>query len=399
MSYGFDGAVRSWVAKSLLAVTLLSSPLALGASPEECALASEPLNATRYSPADVIAGRVPTDAGIARTTLSINGKRVDAAIVTDAARDRLTIDWPPFQSRTRLMLVALASGDVLRELGPQQLELSDARVSADARLTAPLGAAAVLTRADGVAYRLYAGDHAGRVWRVDLPPLTRASDAATLWRVTLLADLAPTTGNRVTGFSLAPDLVRSVDEQGRPFDGILLASGRQGATPDSQGAVGGGLFFLRDYAVSVRPPGAEASPVITASDLMPAPAARGAGAGWVAAYQRAGEVARHSPHTDGGRVFLMTAAKTAGCDRPAVNFTYIFNLSDGRPLTDTLPGSVAGVGQLGGPGIDGHDILLPGRGIAVPLMPGEIPRYRARFHAVGVFTRVSYWRDLLLDAD
>ncbi|MFN2289324.1 MAG: hypothetical protein ABR578_13420, partial [Chromatocurvus sp.] len=216
MSYGFDRAARPWSGKSLLVVTLLIFPLALGAAPQECALASEPAVATRYSPADVIAGRVPADAGIARTTLSINGKRVDAAIVTDAARDRLTIDWPPFQSRTRLMLVALATGDVLWELGPRQQESSTTLVSADPRFTAPLGAAAVLTGADGLAQRLYAGDHAGRVWRVDLPPLTRAADAAALWRGTLLADLAPAAGNPRTGFSLAPDLVRSVDAEGRP---------------------------------------------------------------------------------------------------------------------------------------------------------------------------------------
>lgn len=399
MSYGFATAVLSSRGKALLAVTLLIVALSQGAASEECALASEPPVAMRYSPADVIAGRVPADAGIARATLNIDGERVDAAIVTDAARDQLSIDWPPLHSRTRLMLVALASGEVLWELGPPQQGASSALESGDSRTTAPLGAAAVLNGVDGVAYRLYAGDHAGRVWRIELPPLNRASDAADLWQGALFADLTPTGGDPGAGFSLAPDLVRSIDAEGRPFDGIILASGGEPAASDSPGTIGGGLFFLRDYVVNLRSPGDEAPPAITVSDLMPAPAAMGAGAGWFAGYQRAAEVASHSPYTDGGRVFLITAAKAPECDRPSTIFTYIFNLSDGRPLTDTLPGSVAGMGRLGGPVTDGHDILLPGRGIAVPAMSGEIPRYRARFHAVGVFTRVSYWRDLLLDAD
>ncbi|MEQ8517279.1 MAG: hypothetical protein RIC38_16905, partial [Chromatocurvus sp.] len=192
------------------AVTVLLLCLAVASVSADCPPQGEALAVAGYSREDVLAGRTPRSAAVARATLSIAGERIEAAIVTDAARDQLSGDWPPLRRQTRLMLVALASGDVLWELVLSPQEASHATHASDPRLIAPLGAAAVLSGADGVARRLYAGDRAGRVWRVDLPPLARAADAATDWQVDLLADLARPGAQRSVRFSLAPDLVRSV---------------------------------------------------------------------------------------------------------------------------------------------------------------------------------------------
>lgn len=354
----------------------------------------------RYSREAVRAGRVPETVAITRATLGIAGARIDVAVVTDAGRELLGDDWPPFRRQARLMLVSLASGDVIWELALGPHAASHATGASDPRLAAPLGAAAVLTGADGLARRLYAGDGAGRVWRIDLPPLATVAAAATNWQVDLFAALAPPSVPASLRFRLAPDLVRSIDSTGRPFDGLVLVSeGAPSAAPEGRG---NGIFFVRDYRVGARRAADAPPPVITRSDLTPTAvaAAPGTGAGWFAGFGHPAEEARYSPHTDGGRVFLVTASPAADCDEPPHVLTYIFNLADGRPLADTLPGSVAGAGWLGGPRVEQREIVLPGRGIALPTLSGEdSPRYRSRFRAAGVFRRVTYWRDLLLDAD
>lgn len=366
---------------------------------EECPPPGEAPALERYSLEDVLAGRAPQSAAIARATLSIAGEHVDVAIVTDAARDRLGDNWPPFRRQARLMLVALPSGEVLWELLLSPHEVSHETHAGHPRLAATLGAAGVLRADDGVMQRVYAGDSAGRVWRVDLPPLARAAEAATDWQVELFADLSRQDPAPPVRFSLAPDLVRSIDAEGRPFDGLIMAS--EGAVSAAPAGIGNGTYFLRDYAIEPRTAVAASGPVITWRDLALSTTASRAqsGSGWFSAFQNPAEVALYRPHTDGGRVFLMTALAAGECESVLLALTYVLNVSDGRPLIDTLPGSVAGVGRLAGPRIEDGEIVLPGRGIGLRTVSGATPGYRARFRAIGIVARVNYWRDLLLDAD
>lgn len=355
-----------------------------------------------YSREDVAAGRQPDTAALDRVLLRIGDKRVNAAVVTDAARDHLDDSWPGFLPHSRLMLVDLDTGRPIREWVQSPHAASHETHAGDPRLSAALGAAAVLQGPDGLARRLYAGDAGGRVWRMDLPPLSKAEDAKTHWQLALLADLSPPAPAGSIQFRVAPDIVRSADSRGTPFDGVLITS--EGAASGESGDVGNGLFFLRDYSVQVRRPGDVSPALITWSDLAPSipptPSRTGTGAGWFAPFRNGSEVARHRPLADDGRVFLVTASPAATCDEAALALTYVFNLTDGRPYKETVAGSVAGVGRLGGPLIEGRDIVLPGLGVALHRpAEGDDERYQARFTAEGIFVRIAYWRDLLLDAE
>lgn len=394
------GGWQRWLLPVSVWLTVAVASGAMAA--DVCPPADDGVSLERYSRLDVLDGQVPESAPLTRATLGIGGERMAVAVVTEAARARLAGDWPPLRREARLMLVALESGAVLWELLAAEVAASGARHASDPRLSAALGVSAPLVGADGLLRRLYAGDSLGRVWRVDLPPLERAEDAATHWQLDLLAALAPPLAEGSVRFRLPPDLVRSVDSGGVPFDGLVLAS--EGASVEAPPGAGNGTFFLRDYAVGPRRAVAPALPVITRADLalvtdMPE-AVAGTGAGWFAAFQSPAEVAQHRPHTDGGRVFLMTAAVPDACDEPAPALTYVFNVVDGRPLADTRPGTVAGVGWMGGARLEGREIVLPGRGIALPALSGEgEERYRRRFRAAGVGVSIRYWRNLLLDAD
>lgn len=250
-----DPSIRANVHRLSAALWLCIAAVAFAS--EECPLSGAAAPDTRYSRDDVLAGRAAQSAAITRATIEVDDERIQVAVVTDASREHLGDDWPPFRRAARLMLVRLSSGDVIWELLLAPQEASRKSHASDPRLSAPLGAAAVLPDAQGVAQRLYAGDRAGRVWRVDLPPLAHATDAASGWQVDLLADLAREDPAAAVGFSLAPDLVRSVDADGEPFDGLVLASA--GATLDDP--PGNGIFFLRDYAVDARPAEAVSPPV------------------------------------------------------------------------------------------------------------------------------------------
>lgn len=391
----------------VVAALLLLCGVAAPSAGTGCPPAEDNSPPLRYSREDVAAGRLPETAALDRTLLRVDNERVSVAIVTDAGRDLLDDSWPAFRPQSRLMLVALDSGQLIWELVQAAHATAHETVSSDPRLTAPFGAASVLHSPDGLAQRLYMGDGNARVWRIDLPAVSQTptqepgtQEATTGWRLTLLAELTTPGSGGPRQFRVAPDLVRSIDSTGRPFDGVLISSeGAVSAAPDE---VGNGLFFLRDYAVQTRVPGEAPPEVITWPDLAPSQdeGLSGSGAGWFARFQTDAEIAHHRPLTDGGRVFLVTALPASTCGEPPLALTYVFNLSDGRPFEAIVPGFIAGVGRLGGPVIDDREILLPGRGVALPMNAEDgNRRFRARFTAQGIFARVAYWRDFLLDAD
>jgi len=405
----------SWRAQRLVGCigTILLLMLCAVAAPSVRAACPAPDNdrpALRYSLDDVAAGRLADAAALDRMRLQVGDERIDVAIVTDAARDELDDSWPVFPPQSRLMLVALDTGRPIWELVQAPNAAADGSQASDPRLTAALGAAAILRRADGLAQRLYVGDSAARVWRIDLPLLSTSRDArpgdsvpqpaVSAMPLALLADLARGDAAAAVRFRKAPDLVRSIDSKGTPFDGVLITS--EGAMPGSSDDSGNGLFFLRDYAVLTRAPGEALPRVITWQDLLSsqASAVSGAGAGWFARFQNAAEVGSKRPVTVDGRVFLITALAAPACGDPPLVLAYVFNLLNGRPVAKTLPGSIAGLGPLSGPTTADGEIGLPGLGIALPVRSDEEGRrFRARFMADGVFARIAYWRDLLLDVD
>ena len=384
---------------ALLLATLLfvsvceAAPEAPGDCPESDNM-SPPLS---YSLADVRVGRIPSQAALARTLVALGGALAEVAIVSEAARDSLGEGWPPFPPQSRIMLVSLDTGRRVWEWPSTASSLDHETDSADAARLALPGAPAVLVGANGLAERLYLGDSAGQVWRLDFPSVRDWEEAASQWRVRLLADLALPFAPGAVQFTLAPDLVRGVDTAGRPFDGLLLVS--QGSATMAAD-VSNGLYFLRDYAVQVKRSDDPLPAVVLRADLSLAAAApdTGEGAGWFAPFRDPLEVARLRPLTDGGRVFLVTARVASSCEPPLI-LNYLFRLSDGRPLAYTPPGSVAGTGWLHGPRLEGREIVMPGRGLALPTDgAGGVETFRTRFRAEGIFTVVRYWRDLLLDA-
>ncbi|WP_162883944.1 hypothetical protein [Chromatocurvus halotolerans] len=397
------------------AMLLMLCGIAVSSVRASCPALDDDAPSLRYSLEDVAAGRLPQSAALNRMRLQVGDERIDVAVVTDAARDELGDGWPVFQPQTRLMLVALDTGLPIWELMQSPHAAADGADTSDPRLTAALGAAAILRGADGLAQRLYVGDSASRVWRIDLPLLSTrwhagsaqsgSQPAVSASPVTLLADLTPVGTAGAVQFRMAPDLVRSMDSEGTPFDGVLITSEGTVSEPsvsELSDELGNGLFFLRDYAVQTRDAEEASRGVITWPDLSlsQSQSASGVGAGWFAPFRNAAEVARSRPVTDGGRVFLVTASWAAGCDEPPLALTYVFNLSDGRPFEKTIPGSIAGVGPLSGPTVTGREIILPGLGIALPATADDgTRRFRSRFTAEGVFARVAYWRNLLLDAD
>lgn len=370
------------------------------AGADTCRPLPEEKPAPDISLAAVRTGAVSANGPIARVLVQAGEGVVPAAVLTDASRPALGEGWPPFPRDTRLLLVSLDSGQPLWSLARGAAMATPDRL-ADPRLLAPFGRSAALVDPASLLQRLYVGDDLGRVWRVDLPPLSHPADAVLRWQLALLADLGP--GARPgPPIRQAPDLIRSVDAAGHPFDGVLVATD----SDEAAGEAGAGLFLLRDYSTGARPAGAaEAAPItreqldVVARDCAEAEEAAtacGRGPGWFAPYQHAGERARGRPLTDGGRVFLITAA-AADCPSSPLILSYIFKVADGRPLPRYVPASVLGRGGLPGLRIEAGEIVLPGSGMTVEGDDG--PDTQGRFTRSIARGRLTYWRDLLLDRD
>ncbi|MEO6185439.1 MAG: hypothetical protein ABIP38_00345 [Steroidobacteraceae bacterium] len=91
------------------------------------------------------------------------------------------------------------------------------------------------TDGDGLHDRIYAGDHTGRIWRVDLH---NGNDAQGFASGSVLADLAGARGQRQ--LLAAPDVSLAIDGAGNSWLNIVVGtSGPSGANR---------LFVLRDYA-------------------------------------------------------------------------------------------------------------------------------------------------------
>lgn len=91
------------------------------------------------------------------------------------------------------------------------------------------------TDSDGVHDRIYAGDHAGRIWRVDLH---NGNDAERFASGSVFAELGAAGGQRA--FLAAPDVSLAFDGAGTAW--LNIAAGTTGLSGENR------LFVLRDYA-------------------------------------------------------------------------------------------------------------------------------------------------------
>ena len=231
-------------------------------------------------------------------------------------------------------------------------------------LPAEAGAAAafehapvVLSDDAGLAYRAYAGDLAGGVWRLDLP-----AGPATDWAAVRLADLGELAdAGGTVSFPAPPDLFRAVDGDGRPFDGLVFA-----ALVEAGGERRLDLVLLRDYAVH----GAEAPALLTASDLTAvgdcaddaSACPPASGPGWYLADATPGDALAVAPLIDGGRVFLATHDRLSlDCDTAtALRFATVIDLESGAGLLGDDASVALGRQTLAAPAPEAGEVRLPG---------------------------------------
>ncbi|WP_116367366.1 pilus assembly protein [Parahaliea mediterranea] len=283
---------------------------------------------------------------------------------------------------------------------------------------------AALRDSRGLIYRLYVGDSGGNVWRIDLPPGQGEGYRRQHWSVTRLAALGEAGASGDRRFFHPPDIVRSRDAEGRPFDGVLIASGNRAAPLST--AVQDGLFYLRDYAVA---PGAPrvAPPLLRPADLpdrsdcarapTPGPAG-GAGmcsapppvddqlrSGWRWMFPAAGEKGLSSPLTEAGTVYLTSYVPATQAQRCAGevghSVLYRLRLKDATALSlEVGEREGGGAGERVGEGMThgvfgfGDGLLLPGAGLppspasAVPAAPPDklVPQQGPLLYRL-------YWRE------
>jgi type IV pilus assembly protein PilY1 len=200
---------------------------------------------------------------------------------------------------------------------------------------------AVLRNAAGIIHRLYVGDTGGRVWRVDLPPggLHDPQHRARHWSASVFAELgAETAGHDDRRFFAAPALVRTVDDRGRPVDGVLITSGNR-AQPLAR-RTANYAFYLRDDLVRSGDVRVRERLALTFDQLHPSgscnseqsgPCDAVQGPGWRLALAAPGEKGWGKPVIDGGRVlFGSFEPRQAPCEAPPGRARlYAVNLVDG----------------------------------------------------------------------
>ncbi|MFT5709770.1 MAG: type IV pilus assembly protein PilY1 [Halioglobus sp.] len=207
-----------------------------------------------------------------------------------------------------------------------------------------------LKNSAGIIDRLYVGDTGGAVWRVDLPAAntSNAKHRKEHWFVSKLAELGSNGQAGDRRFFHGPDILRSKENDGRQFDGILISSGNR-ADPNSTYAEDY-LFYLKDHSivsgddtVRLRPAfqvtgGASAfvladrTPCIKGGGLDVEPRCNvSLENGWMIRLVKPGEKSLSSPLVDGGRVFFTSYVPPifdACTISPGEAYVYVVNLED-----------------------------------------------------------------------
>ena len=212
----------------------------------------------------------------------------------------------------------------------------------------------VLKNAGGTIDRLYVGDTGGAVWRVDLPVPNApgVNHRKEHWFVSKLAELGSTGKASDRRFFHGPDIIRSKESGGAPFDGILISSGNR-ADPNSTD-VQDYLFYLKDYntvsgddAVRSRSVvGIDSAPEFAIADRtncikggdldVESGCRKPIKNGWGIRLARPGEKSLSSPLVDGGRAFFTSYVPPVydTCTISAGGaYAYAVNLEDASGLS------------------------------------------------------------------
>lgn len=261
---------------------------------------------------------------------------------------------------------------------------------------------AALRDGRGIIYRLYVGDSGGAVWRVDLPPGSGPNHRAQHWSISKFAQLDGAAAEDDRRFFHPPDLVRSMDAQGTPFNGVLIASGNRAAA----GATGvrDGLFYLRDYAIEPGP-AEPVQPTPITYDALPDHSACESGAdtacdadsrGWRLMFPGAGEKGLSSPLTEAGEVFFTTFVPPTLDERCAGgaghSLLYRIRLDDGSAAGEGGRATVVGEGLAHAVLAVGDALLLPGLGLPADETDSETPP-RKLIPQRGSTLYQLYWRE------
>lgn len=221
------------------------------------------------------------------------------------------------------------------------------------------------TSGDGLIDRVLFGDTGGNIWRADLP-----GDNVANWGLHKLAALGRHAGtaNRLNDrrFFHAPDLIQTKNNQGTPYDAVVIGSGdrenpldRFDGTPTENW-----LYVLRDYNVGVQGPAERAAitPILHSAldditDCVPFDACQDQNLtlddGWRMQFEIApGEKNLSSPFTFLGTIFLTTylppnnqvQALTCG-PQEGSGALYAVRLEDGTPRFNFDQADDAEVGE------------------------------------------------------
>ena len=208
---------------------------------------------------------------------------------------------------------------------------------------------------DGIVDRVYAGDAAGRLWRVDLAgvpaglpgvPDNVRHDDPSLWTAVPMF-----TAGRVDtafaparlqdrGFAQSPDVVQAADAHGR-YDAVLIGSGDVAGPGNDMGR--NWLYMVKDRAVTSGLPPGRMSEHAALRGLYPDCETRDCRvtgslrAGWRVPLDARGEHVVGKPVTAAGTVFFATRAP-AGGDCGGIRSLYVLSLRDARSLV-TVDGS------------------------------------------------------------
>ncbi|GAB3281107.1 pilus assembly protein [Parahaliea aestuarii] len=264
---------------------------------------------------------------------------------------------------------------------------------------------AALRDSRGLIYRLYVGDSGGNLWRVDVPPGEGEGHRRQHWSVTQLAAFSEADDSGDRRFFHPPDIVRARDGEGRPFDGVLIASGNRAAPNATE--TRDGLFYLRDYAVA---PGAplQVPQVLTAANLPDRSdcAVSGTGCepgaddvavarGWRLMFPGVGEKGLSAPLTEAGTAYLTSfvpATEEQRCTgSTGHSVLYRLRLSDAGAATDAGAAVRVGEGLSHGVIATGDGLLLPGVG-APGLDPDSSLPHKLIPQRGAVLYRL-YWRE------
>jgi type IV pilus assembly protein PilY1 len=281
----------------------------------------------------------------------------------------------------------------------------------------------------GIIHRLYVGDTGGAVWRVDLPPAADTGNSdhrQKHWFISKLAELGTDGKNTDRRFFHAPDIIRSREDSGEPFDGVLISSGDR-AHPNEKD-VANYHFYLKDHLISSGDDAVRSRPPIQIADIgidrneigsddvadAPRLADRTACKsteydgpesacmnslkyGWMLEMVKPGEKSIASPLVDGGKALFTSyvpAQERACAIDQGDSYVHLVNLQDASQVNPAGRVFLLGKGLASSVQTLGDHLLSPLGGM------GEIPSVTCQGKLCKRFAKpmqTIYWREMDVD--